>query len=228
MKQTARLTVVLGGTCLLASVVLAVGNLVTELPRQLADRRERQRSLRLVLPEFRNDPLADAKSFPVRDREGKSAGNVTFYPARDAASGGHLLAFAVAATSGRGYGGEVTILAALKPDGTFIQAMVTAHGETPGLGTRVTDRKRTRSLWKAFAADTDTSLPPAAFLDQFAGRAAADIGAKDFSVVKAPAKAGPREAMAISGATVSSRAVGDALNLVGAAFTEHRDELLGQ
>ena len=33
MKQTARLTTVLGGTCLLAAVVLAGGNLVTLTPR---------------------------------------------------------------------------------------------------------------------------------------------------------------------------------------------------
>lgn len=224
MKQTARLTTVLGTTCLLAAVVLAVGNLVTEVPRQKAAARERQRNLRIVLPDFRNDPVAERLSFPVRNAAGQDAGTVDFYLARDAEQNGGLVAIAAEATSNRGYGGDVTVLAGLKPDGSLMQVLVTAHSETPGLGTRVTDRVRTRFIWQAFSGSSDQGLPPSAYLDQYSGRPAAALADPGFRVVKTAAEANDNAVMAVSGATISSRAVADAVSRICTAYSEHRAE----
>jgi Na+-translocating ferredoxin:NAD+ oxidoreductase subunit G len=224
MNQTARLTGVLGATCLLAGVVLAAGNLVTAVPRKMAETRERQRHLRAILPEFRNDPTSDALRFPARSRDGQDAGSVSFYLARDAAADGRLHAIAAEATSTRGYGGGVTVLAGLKPDGTIMQIIVTRHAETPGLGTRATDRVLTRYLWHAFRPRQDSGLPPSEYLDQYNDRAATDLAADDFRVVKTPGELNAKTVQAVSGATVSSKAVAAAVRLIGTAYTEHQAE----
>lgn len=225
MKQTARLTVVLGTTCLIASIVLAVGNLLTEVPRQQAESRERQRNLRVVLPEFANDPLRDAVTLTTRTPGSSADTTVTFYPARDAEQGGRLIAFAAEATSSLGYGGAVTVLAGVQPDGTLMQVLVTGHSETPGLGTRVTDRTRTRYLWEAFSKDLPAGLAPSVYLDQFTGRAAAALAGPDFRLVKSAAEVTDSSVLAISGATVSSRAVADAVQQICSAFNQHRQTL---
>lgn len=227
MSQTVRLTVVLGGTCLLASVILAGGNLVTLGPRAQAETRERQRNLRLVLPEFRNDPLRDSLTVSVGGQGRGDAGTVTFYRAQDAENGGRLIGLAAEASSRKGYGGEVTILAAVSPEGLLRQIVVTRHSETPGLGTRVTDRVRVRYLWQAFSRTSDAGLPPSTYLDQYGERKVGDIADPGFRVVKTSAEVSPTSVLAVSGATVSSRAVADAVRLVCAAFTEHRSELVG-
>lgn len=225
MKQTARLTVVLGTTCLLAAIVLAVGNLLTEVPRQQAESRERQRNLRVILPEFANDPLRDAVTVTTRTPGSAADTTVTFYPARDADQDGRLLALAAEATSGLGYGGAVTVLAGIQPDGTLLQVLVTRHAETPGLGTRVTDRSRTRYLWEAFSSDAAAGLAPSVYLDQFTGRSTAALAGPDFRVVKTAAEVTDSSVLAVSGATVSSRAVADAVLQICGAFREHRQTI---
>jgi electron transport complex protein RnfG len=225
MKQTVRLTLVLGGTCLLAALILAGGNLITLGPRAQAETRERQRNLRLVLPEFRNDPTSESIGVAAGGTGAGEAGQVTFYPARDAAQGGRLIGFAAEATSRQGYGGGVTVLAGLTPAGSLLQVMVTSHSETPGLGTRVTDRVRTRYLWQAFSTTVESGLPPSAHLDQYRDRAAADVASADFRLVKSQAEVNARTVQAVSGATVSSNAVAAAVKLICTAFAEHRAEL---
>ncbi len=227
MNQTARLTLVLGSTCLLAAIVLAGGNLVTQGPRDRAETRERQRNLRLVLPDFRNDPTAESRTVSVGGTAGP-AETVTFYMARDAEHDGRLVGLAAEATSRKGYGGAVTVLAGLAPDGTLLQVMVTRHSETPGLGSRVTDRVRTRYLWEIFSAHSDAGLPPSPYLDQYSGRAAGDVASPEFRVVRTKGEMTPKTVQAVSGATVSSLAVADAVRLICTAFAEHRAEFAGQ
>lgn len=226
MKETGKLTIGLGIICLFAATVLAVANLVTLGPRQRAKAQERQANLRLVLPDFRNDPTAETQEFSVTDRQGNDAGSVTFYVARDKAQDGEIIACAGEATTGQGFGGNVTVMAGLEPDGSILNVMVTNHSETPGLGTRVTDRSRTRYIWEAFSAAPEKGLPPSEYLDQYGGKTASEVGAKDFQVVTNKEQLGPSSVMAVSGATVSSRAVADAVNLICRAFKEHRGELM--
>ncbi|MBN2449773.1 MAG: FMN-binding protein [Lentisphaeria bacterium] len=227
MRQTATLTIGLGLTCLLAAGVLAVANLVTEAPRRRAEARERLKSLEVILPRFANDPVADAKGFALRDRDGRDGGTVIFYPARDGSGpDARLLGFAAEAASGKGFGGEVRILAGIATDGTVTTVLVTSHAETPGLGTKVTDRARTRYIWEAFRPPADEGLPPSKYLDQYSTRPLAALASADFRVVAEGSPGSESTVEAITGATVSSRAVADAVALVAAAFEAHRGELL--
>lgn len=216
MKETAKLSLSLAITCALAASVLAYANWKTEGPRRDAELRERQTSLKLVLPPFANDPLADAQA----------VGEITYYPARDA--DGKLLAIAGEGTSGKGFGGEVQTLVGLSPEGKILTVIVTQHKETPGLGTQATDRKRARMIWDFFSANKQADsagLPPCKYLDRYTDKKAADIGGDSFRVVKSQEETGDSAVLAVSGATVSSLAVADAVRGICRTFVDNRDQL---
>lgn len=93
----------------------------------------------------------------------------------------------------RGYGGAITMLIGIRADGTVAKVAISSMNETPGLGTKAKD---------------------AAFLAQFEG-----IGVGAVPTVVKTGKKNAGEVDAISGATVTSKAVArgvaDALTLYG-------------
>jgi electron transport complex protein RnfG len=92
--------------------------------------------------------------------------------------------------SRRGYGGQVPVMVAVTPAGQIRGVRVLANDETPGLGKKVAD---------------------ASFLGQFTAQ---DIRLP--FALKVDGKQQPVDA--VSGATISSRAVTDAINSVGRLF----------
>jgi electron transport complex protein RnfG len=86
----------------------------------------------------------------------------------------------------RGYGGDVQVMAAFAPDGKITQIKVLPNEETPGLGKKVEKRD---------------------FLEQYIGL----DPAKELSVK--PSDSGKYIIDAVSGATISSRAVTEAVNI---------------
>jgi electron transport complex protein RnfG len=167
-------------------------------------------ALRQVLPDFDNDPAA------AQVVEQQDGAEVVFYPAMQ---DGKLVGIAATAASPKGYGGVVSIMASLDPEGRIRTVIVTEQKETPGLGTVVTDRKRQKTLADVFGgAKAAVGLPPNSVLDQFTGR---DCAAAPWKVGKDGG-----DVDQITGATVSSRAVTDAVNLAAQAFAAHREALL--
>lgn len=82
--------------------------------------------------------------------------------------------------AGKGYGGAINILVGLEDEGTIRGITVIAHGETPGLGAKITE---------------------SFFTDRFVGVAIDDVALRrDGGQIDA-----------ITGATISSRAVADAV-----------------
>lgn len=90
----------------------------------------------------------------------------------------------VVTSSGKGYGGAITVMTAFNPDGTIKQIKITAQTETQGLGSKI------------------VSEP--SFQESFAGLPAAPFTVDDID--------------AISGATISSKAVTAAVNSAVEAF----------
>ena len=89
-------------------------------------------------------------------------------------------------TSSKGYGGDVSVMTAINPDGTVKSvAILDASNETPGLGQNVTKEN---------------------FYSQFAGK---KFG---ISVMKNGANIENNEINAVTGATISSRAVAKAVD----------------
>lgn len=113
-----------------------------------------------------------------------------FQPQEDGAyytglSGGELVGY-VFETSASGYGGPVGVMTGIAADGTITGVAILSHGETPGLG--------------ANAEKPD-------FLEQYL-QAAPEGG---LSVIKYQVP-GPGQIEAMTGATITSTAVTDAVN----------------
>jgi len=225
MKEALKLSLALGLTCVVAAAVLAFAHAKTQSGRESGGKVGRQKALCRVRPEFDNEPLDDAVAVP--DAAGRAC---RFYRAR---RHGTVVAYAGEGTSPRGYGGDLSVLVGLAVDGTLRSVVVTAHKETPGLGTQATDRRRRRSFWSVFQADdapepgpagdaadvrpgAAQDLAPCAYLDQYAERG--------FKTADAPfaVRQDGGSIDAVSGATVSSRAVADAVSRVCRTFEKNR------
>ena len=213
MKEVLHLSLALGLICAIASGVLAFANKTTADAQDRADMAERQDALSRVLPEYDNQPLVDRMDVRVADE------TFAIYPARRS---GRLVAVAVEGTTTTGFGGRLRVLVGLETDGAIRTLVVTEHKETPGLGTQATDRKAQRSIWQLFsrpspAAGTGPGLPPCPYLDQYAGLAA------DTAPFRVRQDGG--DCQSVSGATVTSRAVADAVSRACQAFVTHREAI---
>lgn len=214
MKETLKLAIALGAICAAAAVVLAFAQKATAPAQQAAQQRQQRESLKLVLPEFDNNPLEQPAEVTIEDDA-----TVTFYPATQ---DGQLVGVAAEASTEKGYGGTLTVLAGLDPDGTIRAVVVTDHAETPGLGTQATDRKRTAHISEIFTGDPDQKqqnpLPPSQYLDQYTDKT---TDQPDHFALKS----NDGDIDAVSGATISSRAVADAVKSIARAFQQNRTNL---
>ena len=201
------LTVSLAIIAGIAAGLLGWVYLVTQEPIAAALQEKTNAALRDVLPAFDNQP--GEETVVIED--------VTFYVGR---SDGKVVGFAGETITPKGYNGNVTVLAGLLPDGTVTTVLVTKQAETPGLGTVVCDRKREKTLSGILSGNVATGLPPNTVLDQFSGMKATPSQAP-WAVQK---DGGTLDA--ITGATITSRAVGDAVFTIAEAFIQNRDSLL--
>jgi electron transport complex protein RnfG len=122
----------------------------------------------------------------------------TFYVGRNQ---GRFVGCAFEGSSLRGYGGLIRVLVGVLPDGNVNSVeILQADAETPGLGSKVREP---------------------GFLKQFVGRAAAEAGtwgrvAKDGGQIQA-----------ITGATITSRAVSEAVRAGLLVYARHAEEIAG-
>lgn len=114
-------------------------------------------------------------------------GEVLYYQARDSQDSTRLLGYAVIAR-GVGYSSTIESIIGVDSSGTIIGMKVLSQAETPGLGTKVQEIKYgEKDPW---------------FSRQFIGRSASQVAVdKDGGEIKA-----------ITGATISSRAVARSIN----------------
>ena len=194
MKDTAKLILSLGLVCAIGSLALTQVYQRTQKPIEEANKRALNESLKLVLP----PETATTEKL-----------NDIFFKALDAQ--GKLVAYAGQATGTGGFHGNVKVLVGLSPEGKILGVMVTEHGETPGLGSKATDRKSKTSLWSVLAGKAKKdAFPPNPYLDSFNGRQATG-----FKYGK-----GENGVQGVSGATLSSKAILRGVNTVCKAFKE--------
>ena len=201
-----------------ATALMAWVFVITEAPIAAAQQQKNTAALSQVLPAFDNQPLQEAVTL----------NGVTFYTAR---KDGQITGFAGETISTKGYAGEISILAGLKPDGTITTVLVTKQSETPGLGTVVAERVREKTISDLFKKETAEGaaaelpaktggLPPNRILDQFNGMKAV-AGQTPWAVKKDGG-----ELDAITGATITSRAVGGAVFAIAETFAQNKEQLL--
>ncbi len=149
-----------------------------------------------VLQGCTNNPLDDVKEVPLTPEE--TGGEIDVSPV-DIFPGykdGKLWAVALE-DAGTGFGGDIGVIVGIDVEtGELVGIGITTNKETPGLGSRVTE-EGFRSNFKGISLDDEVQVVP-------------DGGQVD----------------AISGATISSRAVCVAVNNAVAFYKQNKDKIL--
>lgn len=110
------------------------------------------------------------------------------------------VAFVMEGKTGTGYGGDVEGLISFNADQSIRTFIITKHNETPGIGTKITDRVRVKTITDVIkGTPEDPSLPGNATLDSFKGKKAEG----DLKWTKEDG------IHFVSGATISSNAAND-------------------
>ena len=157
--------------------------------------------LAAVLPKgYDNDPAAEVRMLPADPLLG-GKGPSALYIARKAGQV-HGLAFNVIAPNG--YSGAIQLLVGMDREGRLAGVRVIAHKETPGLGDPIEEAK---SGW----------------IHGFNGKTLDDPGQKGWAVKK---DGGMFDQF--TGATITPRAVVQAVHKSLQYFGQHREDLLGE
>ena len=131
------MVLVLGGTCLLCSGILAGAYALTKEPIDAAAAAKTAASIGEVLPHFTET------SYESVELDGKV---FNYYKATE---GEKLIGYAVESTV-VGFGGPLSLIVGVTPDGVVYNTSVLSHSETPGLGAKCTTDSKFISQWKGF------------------------------------------------------------------------------
>lgn len=117
--------------CLTVAVSLAQLNQMTAKPIAEAKALKLQNAIKEVVPEFDNDPVAEAYKMPTGQGD-----SLLVYPAK---MGDEVVGFAVNSYSNNGFSGNIQIMVGFDMENKVVNYSVLSHAETPGLGSKMTD-----------------------------------------------------------------------------------------
>jgi len=219
-----KLGLFLGIVGAISAGLLAGVAIVTKKPIEIAQQKKTNEALKEVLPPFDEilPVYLDKKKKTLKEFKAEDGTKVTFYLAE---KDGKLVGIAGEGYSKKGFNGKVTVMLGLYLTGKIKTVIVTQQAETPGLGTVVTDRKREETIFDAFNKllgkyKKPEGLAPNAILDGF-DEHVAKAGEKPWAVKK---DGGQFDF--ITGATITSRAVTDAVYNVDSTFVANQEEIL--
>lgn len=125
-------------TCLVCSAILAGVYAVTAAPIAETNAKLLRASIGAVLPE--GGELSDAQSLTVGGQPSE------YYTLTE---DGSVKAYAVKSTV-VGFGGPLTLMVGLTPEGVVYNTSVLSHQETPGLGAKCNTDEKFMAQWKGF------------------------------------------------------------------------------
>lgn len=246
-KKKENIFVLILALCIIAMIAAAILSVVasaTEEPIKASILNTTLEAFRKLQPDFNNDPITDEinavsngkdKWTLLKKGEEVSVNTddlVTFYPAK---KDGKLICFFMKATSPYGYAGNVTTLAAVNPDGAVENVIVTESNETPGLGTNVYSRELQKTIWGIFKGEYKNmgdKLMPNPLMDFFNGKQY--VPDSDYSVSsdkniipesKWKVEKDGGDFKYITGATITSRAVTNAVKRMLEAYYQNKTEI---
>lgn len=136
----------LTAVCLVCAAILGAVYSVTKAPIENAAAAEAQASIAKVLPE--GGEISG-------ELQAEAEGIDGYYVQADGE--GAVVAYAIKTTAG-GFGGPLTLMVGVLPDGSVYNTSVLSHSETPGLGAKCTDEKsHFREQWKGFSGELAVS-----------------------------------------------------------------------
>lgn len=133
------MTLVLTGVCLLCSAILGVVYSITYEPIKEASKKALELSIGRVLPE--GGTLSDAKA--------ASFGGSSYEYYVSCSADGSVAAYAVKSTV-IGFGGPLTLMVGVLPDGTVNNTSVLVCNETPGLGAKCNADPAFTEQWRGY------------------------------------------------------------------------------
>lgn len=114
-----------------ASACLGYVYQMTKEPIELSVLNKKVSAIKLVVPDFNNDPNKEMYRLPTGEGD-----SLDIYPAkRDSV----IVGYAVNTNTKKGFSGNINLMSGFKPDGTIISITVLEQKETPGLGTKMTE-----------------------------------------------------------------------------------------
>lgn len=173
------MVLVLTAVCLICSAVLAGVYSLTKAPIDKAAADKTNNAISLVVPAFDNTEKATV-----------TAGGKEYSYYR-AVKDGETVGYAVESST-VGFGGTLSLMVGITPDGKVFNTSVLSHSETPGLGAKCTTDETFMAQWKGF-----------------------DPLVKSFKVKKDGG-----DVDAITASTITSRAYADAVSNAVDAFRE--------
>lgn len=121
--------------CLAAGVALSAANKYTENAIRASKAAGLQNAIRLVTPDFDNNPAEE--QYKIAVAEGDS---LTVYPAK---KGEKPAGYAVESYSRNGFSGRIRVMVGFDAEGKLFNYSVLEHNETPGLGSKMEEWFRT-------------------------------------------------------------------------------------
>ena len=125
------MVLVLGLTCLFCSAVLGGAYVLTKEPIAAAAAEKTNKAIAQVLPHFTGVEY---------NEEGR------YYTAKD---GETVVGYAIESTT-VGFGGPLSLIVGVTPDGIVYNTSVLSHAETPGLGAKCTTDLKFTDQWRGF------------------------------------------------------------------------------
>jgi len=167
---------------IIAGASLGFVNKVTKEPKAKAKLERKIKALKIVLPAFTNNPVADlqlVKSEILKD-------SIEIYPALNQDK---KVGMAIVGSSKKGFSGLIKLMIGFKQNGNINNIVVLEQKETPGLGTKMKEEK---------------------FVKQYRD--------KDPSKFNLKVKKDGGEIDALTGATITSRAYSEAVQMAYEEF----------
>lgn len=186
---------------------------LTEEPINQSRERKQQEAIRLVVPEFDNNPAEEMYEITTDNDQ-----TLKVFPAK---KDGEEVGVAVESVSSKGYSGDIRIMVGILPDGTINNYEVLEHAETPGLGSKMDE------WFKPSEEEKGPSGSP--FFNWLFGIESDDAGDSNSIVGIDPenteleVSADGGDIDGITAATISSRAFLDAVQKAWATYTEEAD-----
>jgi electron transport complex protein RnfG len=191
MRETIKLVIVLCVLCLAWSALLGYVNAITVGPIAEIAAANASAARKDVMPSAGDEIVEQVSEDDVNriaEQIGAPGQIASIYKATN---NGEIVGYTIATTN-NGFGGAVEVLTGITTDDKISGVRITSHSETPGLGAKSTDPT---------------------FYEQYSGK-----DANGSIAVKKGGGATETQVDAITGATITSRAVTEAVNIASKAY----------
>lgn len=144
------MTVCLTAVCLVCAALLGVVYAMTYQPIQDASLKALNASISLVLP-------ASEQEVSISEAQTAELGGKSYEYFCQLSSEGSVTAYAVKSVT-IGFGGPLTVMVGVLPDGTVVATRVLSHSETPGLGAKCETDGHFLGQFEGLAPDVPVKL----------------------------------------------------------------------